>query len=364
MPNVAGSQRAMLPRRRECRHRQDGMSEDRRALMRTVGRYALYVIPGVGLVAAPPFVLSPHWLTVTNLALIAAVGAVALNLLVADSGQVSLGQAAFLAVGAFTVVALTLNWGTPFPIAIAAASVAGAGLGLLVGLPSLRFQALYIAVTTLALHFAVAQGVSIYQREAVGADAALLPIPQLGPWELADPVSWYIVLVAILTVSVVAVINVKRSFIGRRWIAAADHRLAASALGVPVARARLEAFVFSSMLVSMAGALSAYHTGVVTALTYHLGLAISYLAMIVVGGLGSVFGAVLGAFLIVFSRFLLDEWLRAAGFGGIAGYVSGLPPLLYGMLIIVFLLLAPRGIVVGIQEVIRRRRIRDEVTVS
>lgn len=328
--------------------------------MRAVGRHSLFWMLAAWLAAVPPVVLSPHWLTVTNLALIAAVGAVALNLLVGDSGQISLGQAAFLAIGAFTVVALTLDWGTPFPIAIAAATVAGAGLGLLVGLPSLRFRALYIAVTTLALHFAVAQGVSIYQREAVGADAALLPIPQLGPWELVDPVSWYIALVAILALCVIAVVNIKRSFIGRRWIASADHGLAASALGVPVARARLEAFVFSSMLVSLAGALSAYHTGVVTALTYHLGLAISYLAMIVVGGLGSVFGAVLGAFLIVFSRFVLDEVLRAAGFGGIAGYISGLPPLLHGVLIIVFLLLAPRGIVVGIQEVIRRRKLREE----
>jgi branched-chain amino acid transport system permease protein len=118
------------------------------------------------------------------------------------------------------------------------------------------------------------------------------------------------------------------------------------------------------MLLAFAGALSAYHTGVVTALTYHLGLAMSYLAMIVVGGLGSVLGAVLGAFLIVFSRFVMDDLLRVAGFGGVAGYLSGLPPLLHGMLIVVFLLLAPRGIVVGTREAIRRRRMRDAVPVS
>lgn len=333
-------------------------------LARKVPRPSLYLILWLGVVAVPPFVLSPHWLTVTNLALIAAIAAVALNLLVGDSGQVSLGQAAFLAIGAFTVVALTRDLGTPFPVAIAAAGAAGGVVGLLVGLPSLRFRALYIAVTTLALHFAVAQGVSIYQRTAIGADAALLPTAQLGPWELVDPTSWYVFLVVALAMTLVGVSNVKRSFIGRRWIAAADNRLAAAALGVPVARVRLEAFVFSSALVSLAGALGAYHTGVVTALTYHLGLAISYLAMIVVGGLGSVPGAVLGAFIIVFSRFVMDEVQRAAGFGGVAGYLSGLPPLLHGVIIVVFLLLAPRGIVIGIQEVIRRPKVRGEAAVA
>jgi branched-chain amino acid transport system permease protein len=333
-------------------------------LARKVPRPGLYLILGLGVVAGPPFVLGAHWLTVTNLALIAAIAAVALNLLVGDSGQVSLGQAAFLAIGAFTVVTLTRDLGTPFPVAIAAAGAAGGVVGLLVGLPSLRFRALYIAVTTLALHFAVAQGVSIYQRVAVGADAALLPTAQLGPWELVDPTSWYMVLVVALAMTLVGVSNVKRSFIGRRWIAAADNPLAAAALGVPVARVRLEAFVFSSALVSLAGALGAYHTGVVTALTYHLGLATSYLAMIVVGGLGSVSGAVLGAFIIVFSRFVMDEVLRAAGFEGVAGYLSGLPPLLHGVIIVVFLLLAPRGIVIGIQEVIRRPKVRGEATAA
>jgi branched-chain amino acid transport system permease protein len=327
-------------------------------------RRALYASLVLGVMAAPPVLLSPHWLTVTNLALIAAVGAVALNLLVGDSGQVSLGQAAFLAIGAFTAVAVTRSLPTPFPVAVAVAGIAGGVVGLLVGLPSLRFRALYIAVTTLALHFAVAQAAAIYQRAAVGADAALLPAAQLGPWELGDPTSWYVVLVVVLALTLVGVTNVKRSFIGRRWIAAADNRLAAAALGVPVARVRLEAFVVSSALVAMAGALNAYHTGVVTGLTYQLGLAISYLAMIVVGGLGSVSGAVLGAFVIVFSRFVMDEVLEAAGLGGVAGYLSGLPPLLHGVIIIVFLLAAPGGAVVGLREAIRRLSARPEATVS
>lgn len=328
----------------------------------TTRRRALYALLLLGAAGAPPILLGPHWLTVTNLALIAAVGAVALNLLVGDSGQVSLGQAAFLAIGAFTVVALTRDLPTPFPVAVAVAGIAGGVVGLLVGLPSLRFRALYIAVTTLALHFAVAQGAAIYQRVAVGSDAALLPSAWLGPWELADPTAWYVVLSVVLALTLVSVTNVKRSFIGRRWIAAADNRLAAAALGVPVARVRLEAFVFSSALVAMAGALSAYHTGVVTGLTYQLGLAISYLAMIVVGGLGSVAGAVLGAFVIVFSRFVMDEALAAAGFGGVAGYLSGLPPLLHGVVIIVVLLAAPRGAVVSIQDAIRRRSARAATT--
>ena len=330
---------------------------------RALRRRALYAVLALGAAAVPPLLLGSHWLTVTNLALIAAVAAVALNLLVGDSGQVSLGQAAFLAIGAFTVVALTRDLDTPFPLALGVAGLAGGVVGFLVGLPSLRFRALYIAVTTLALHFAVAQAATIYQRAAVGADAALIPTARLGRWELADPTSWYVVLVVVLAMTLVGITNVKWSFLGRRWIAAADNRLAAAALGVPVARVRLEAFVFSSALVSVGGALGAYHTGVVTGLTYQLGLAISYLAMIVVGGLGSVPGAVFGAFVIVFSRFVMDEVLGAAGLGGVAGYLSGLPPLLHGVLIIVFLLVAPRGVVPGIQDALRRWSLRDRAAI-
>ena len=219
-------------------------------------------------------------------------------MLTGNARLVSLGQAAFLGIGAFAAGLLQRAYGVPFPLALCAAAIAGATAGLLIALLSLRLRALYVAVTTLVLHFAVVTFFSFVQAVFLDSSGIILPLPSLGFIELRTPVQWYYFLLANAVLIVLGALNLLRSFIGRRWIAVGEHDLAAEALGVSVARAKLSVFAVTSAVVAFAGALSAYYVGTVSFESYNFALAISYLAMIIVGGIGSVLGSILGAVFI------------------------------------------------------------------
>src|SRR5262249_54163945 len=232
---------------------------------------------------------------------------------------------------------------TPFVIALLACLITGGLTGLLVGIPSLRLKAIYVAITTLALHYCVTTVVSIYQAESVKSAGIIMPVPRVIV-ELSQPRPWFYVLATIATLVVVAALNLQRSFWGRRWIATADHEVAARSGGINVATAKLSAFVISSAFVSLAGALGAYYEGVLTAETYDLQLAIVYLAMIIVGGVGSVLGSILGALSLMFLPYLLDFLLRLIGVVLSGGSINGLHSVTYGALILGFLIFEPLGL--------------------
>lgn len=299
---------------------------------------------GAALVLALPALLPKFWLHLANLCLIAVVGAVALNLITGNARLVSLGQAAFLGIGGFAAGLLHRAYELPFPLVLLAAAAAGGVVGLVVGLPSLRLRVLYVAVTTLALHFAAVTLFAFVQAVFLDSSGMILPLASLGPVELADHARWYYFLLAVAAASVVGALNILRSFVGRRWIAAGEQDLAAEALGVSTVRAKLSVFVASSAAVSFAGALSAYYIGTVSFETYNLGLAIGYLAMIIVGGVGSVLGSVLGAVLITLLPYVLDQLVAGAGLRLPAGMLAGIQEALFGALIIAFLLFEPRGL--------------------
>ena len=307
-------------------------------------RFALLcAVAGLGVALVLPSILSSVHLHLVNLSLIAVVGAVALNLLVGTAGLISLGQAAFLAAGAFAAGAL-VHYADASPwLTLPAATLAGAVLGLVVGVPSLRLRHLYLAVTTFVLHFAVVLGATAFQAEAVKSAGLVMPTLQLGPIELERRTQWFYFLLVLAVIAVVIGLNLLRSRIGRSWAALRDRDIAAEALGVSITRAKLSAFVFTSAMVSFAGAVSAYYSGVVSSESYTLELAIAYLAMIIIGGLGSVLGAVLGAFFITWLPYLIDETLRGIGVEVGPGRISGVHGAVFAVLIIGFLLLEPRG---------------------
>jgi branched-chain amino acid transport system permease protein len=300
----------------------------------------------VGIVAALllPTAIEPFHLHLVNLSLLAVVGAVALNLLVGTAGLISLGQAAFLAAGAFSAGALVHYTDAPPIVTLPAATLSGALLGLIVGVPSLRLKHLYLAVTTFVLHFAVVLGATAFQAQAVKSAGIVMPPLEFGPVELTSRTDWYYFALFLALVSVVIGVNLLRSRIGRSWAALRDRDIAAEALGVSITRAKLSAFVFTSAMVSFSGAVSGYYGGVVSAEGYTLELAISFLAMIIIGGLGSVLGAVLGAFLITWLPYLIDEFMRAAGIEVGPGRISGIHDGVFAILILGFLLLEPRGL--------------------
>ncbi|HUS53913.1 MAG TPA: branched-chain amino acid ABC transporter permease [Thermohalobaculum sp.] len=309
---------------------------------------------GFGLVVAVfwPVIVNQHWLHVTNLSLVAVMGAVGLNLLTGNARLVSLGQAGFLAIGGFSAGAMFHHFGAPFWVGLFVAVALGGIAGFVVAIPSLRLKALYVAITTLALHLGVTSAFAVYLARVIRSEGVIVDPPNLGFFVLEDMAAWYYFLLIIAALIVIGALNLRRSFLGRRWVAVGDHELASEALGISVHRAKLSAFIVTSMIVSFAGCLGAYYEGVITAGYYDLHLAIAYLAMIIVGGLGSVLGSILGAFVITFLPYLLDLLIGVIGVKIAAGSLSGLHSVLYGLLIVGFMLFEP----LGLAEVWRRLR--------
>ena len=267
------------------------------ALRRGRAQWLTVMLGAIALLVLPRF-LSVFWVHLVNGCLLAVIGAVALNILTGNARLVSLGQAAFLGTGAFAAGLLQRFYDVPFSVALAGAAAAGGTVGLIIALLSLRLRALYVAVTTLVLQFAVVTTFSFVQTVFLDSSRIILPQPSLGIIVLQTPVQWYYFLLTVVTLVVLGGINVLRSYIGRRWIAVGEHDVAAEALGVSVRWAKVSVFTVTSAVTAFAGALAAYYVGTVSFESYNFGLAITYLAMIIVGGVGSVLGSVLGAVFI------------------------------------------------------------------
>ncbi|MGV6872079.1 branched-chain amino acid ABC transporter permease [Pseudochelatococcus sp. B33] len=300
-----------------------------------------------------PVPAGPYTVHLLNLTLLAVISAVGLNLLTGYCGQVSLGHASFMAIGAFTTAILVKGYGAPFWLAIPLACVAGGAVGFLVGLPALRFRGIYLAITTLAMHYAIIFVLTAYQAN-IGTSATAgisIEAPSLFGFHLYGGVAWYYALLAIAAAVVLFGLNLARSHIGRAWVAIRDRDIAAAAMGVNVTRYKLLAFVTSAALAALSGSLGAYFTGVVTVEAYTLELAILSLAIIIVGGMGSILGSIFGALFITLLPFLIDAGFAALPRGWRPGTTSfGLQEAAIGITIIFFLLFEPKGLI----EIYRR----------
>ena len=206
----------------------------RRALAALV--VALLVLPRV----ASPFILD----LVAQTAL-AAIGALALNLLTGLAGQISLGHAGFIAAGAFTTGLLVENGLRSPLIALPAAAVVGAALGIVVGIPALRLKGLYLALGTLALHHVVLYACAEFQNHWGANTGVSVPPPALGPWVLKGVVAWYYALTLAAALTLALSVNLRRSRAGRAWMAIRDREIAAESVGIDVARYKVLAFVWS-----------------------------------------------------------------------------------------------------------------------
>jgi branched-chain amino acid transport system permease protein len=230
-----------------------------------------------------------------NFALIAIMGAVALNLLVGYTGLLSLGHSAFFAMGAMSGGVLGVQAGLPFIVVVLGAGLFGAGVGTLVGLPSLRLRGLYLLLSTLALHFIALYLFLKYQLGQFGPAGISFDVASLGPLDISSDRRWYFVLLAVAAIFVLVTRNLLKMREGRAFIAIRDHEVAAAATGINPSMVKLKAFAASSFMVSVAGVLYAYNLGTATSESYTLNFAIDFYAMVIIGGMGSLLGAVLGA---------------------------------------------------------------------
>jgi branched-chain amino acid transport system permease protein len=290
-------------------------------------------------------VAGPVALNLANQVALAALGALALTVLMGAAGQISLGHAALLAAGGFTVGVLTQEVGAPAWVILPAAITAGAALGFVVGLPSLRLRGIYLALSTLALHFAVLYLASEYQTQRRLSTGIVLPDPAFGPLVVHDPRVWYVVLIGVLALAIALCRNLLGTRTGRAWLALRERDVAASSVGVDVARYKLLAFVVSAALTSFAGALGAYYQHFVAADGYTFFLTVQYLAMVLIGGSAQIAGAITGAAFVV----LLPQAVTLA-LGALPVppqfklYTFALQYVLFGLLMAGFILFEPGGL--------------------
>ncbi len=296
--------------------------------------------------AAFPFLSTAFYLDLACQVFLAAIGALSLMLLTGYAGQVSLGHAGLLAAGAFTAGIMFRELDAPFWLTLPAAAAVGAVLGIIFGLPSLRLRGLYLAISTLALYFIVVYLGGEYESKRGFSTGIMIDAPKIGDFVLKNPRAWYFVLLGAATATLLVCANLLRSRTGRAWRAIRSHEVVAEALGIGVAGYKLTAFVISSALASVAGALFAYYRGFVSVEAFSLFLSIQYIAMIIVGGIGSLLGALLGAVFVTLFPYLIEAVLmKLPNAQTYAGALFAVDYASFGVVMIVFLVFEPLGLV-------------------
>ena len=258
-----------------------------------------------------PWVMSPSDTSVGSVMLIFGIVGLSLLILTGWAGQISLGQFAFAAVGGFVVAVLAGRFGWPILVSVPIAAVAGGLVAVLIGLPALRIRGLYLAVTTLGFAVVVTN-VLLSERYGGALLPSVLDRPVLLGLDTNDERVFYYLTLLILAGCVVAVVGMRRSRTGRALIACRDNDRAAQSFGVGIVRARLEAFAVSGFLASLAGALYAYHQQGVHVGNYSPNASLTMFLMVVIGGLGSVAGPLLGALFVGGLTIFLGEGVNVA----------------------------------------------------
>jgi branched-chain amino acid transport system permease protein len=293
-----------------------------------------------------PFVASAFQLDLACQVLLACVGSLSLMLLTGYAGQISLGHAGLMAAGAFTVGILFRETNAPFWITLPAAAVVGAVLGIIFGLPSLRLRGLYLAVSTLALHFVVIYLGGEYESRRGYSTGIVIDPPKLGTISITDGRAWYFILLIAAVATLLLCANLLRARTGRAWRAIRARETVAEALGIGIAGYKLLAFVISSAMTAVAGALFAYYRGFVSVEAFSLFLTIQYLAMVIIGGMGSLLGALLGAGFVTLFPYLIESGLLALPEAqSYASLLFAVNYSAFGLVMILFLIWEPLGLV-------------------
>jgi branched-chain amino acid transport system permease protein len=297
-----------------------------------------------------PLLANEYWLkAILTPVLIFSLAAIGLNILTGYAGQLSLGSAAFMAVGAFAAYNFILRVdGMPFLLALALAGLAAALVGVLFGLPSLRIKGFYLAVATLAAQFFIVWVLVKFPWFSNHSSSGVVTAQEVSilGYVFVSPEAKYVLTFLVVAVLALAAKNLVRSATGRAWMAVRDMDVAAQVIGFRLMRTKLLAFAVSSFYCGVAGALYAYtYIGTVEPEGFNLDLSFKILFMIIIGGVGSILGAFLGAAFIVLLPILLDNLVPAL-FGDAlgAGFASNLQLIIFGGLIIFFLIVEPHGL--------------------
>jgi branched-chain amino acid transport system permease protein len=296
----------------------------------------------VALLAAWPWLAPRYFVFLASLILVNAVVAIGLNLLSGYTNQLSFGHAGFLAIGAYTAALLTIHApAVPVPLTLIGAGVLTAAVGLAFGVPCLRLSGLYLAMATLAFGFVITEAILGLEGLTRGADGLRVPSGRLGAWPLATDTARYYLVAAVTVLLVAAASNLARTRTGRALLAIRESEIAAEASGVPVARYKTIAFGVSAFYTGVAGGLFAFVVGFLSPDAFDVFLSVDFVVMIIVGGLGSVPGSIVGAAVVT----LLHDSLAA---------FQNYRPLIFGVILVACMLFMPGGITSAARALARR----------
>jgi branched-chain amino acid transport system permease protein len=309
-------------------------------------RIALFTLLAVALVAVPLFA-SPYLLSAILIPfLIFSLAALGLNILTGYAGQLSLGTAAFMAVGAYASFNFVARIpGIPLLLAFVLGGLSAALVGIAFGLPSLRIRGFYLAAATLATQFFVIWCLTKipYLTNYSASGVVTVQTMQIFGYRFLTPASKYLLVLAIVAIMALLAKNMIRSNVGRSWMAIRDMDMAAEVIGFRPLRTKLLAFAVSSFYCGVAGALYAFaYLGTVEPEAYSLDLSFRILFMVIIGGVGSILGSFLGAAFIVLLPIVLNMLAHALGLA--TNYASNLELMVFGGLIVFFLIVEPHGL--------------------
>jgi branched-chain amino acid transport system permease protein len=288
-----------------------------------------------------PLVLDDYITSQISFICMYSIATVGLMLLTGFTGQISMGHAAFFGLGAYTSALLTSN-GVPFILALPAAGLLAGVVGIPIGLPALRLSGLYLAIATMGFGFIVDEILVRWESLTNGNMGMMVDPPSIGPLTFETEVQFYYLTVVVLVLTILVAKNILRSPTGRAMIAIRDSEVAAQAMGISMAKYKTMAFAISAFFTGVAGCLYAHKLTFINPESFTILVSIEFLAMIIIGGLGSIHGAVYGAAFVIFlpqliimtkdymPKYLADQ--------------TGLESALYGLMIMLFILFEPMGI--------------------
>jgi branched-chain amino acid transport system permease protein len=305
------------------------------------------------LLALTPLVLqNPYKLGLLNLIGLYVIVVLGLNLFIGFAGQISLGHAAFFGLGAYGSAVLTATYGWPAWPAMGVSALAVALMALMLGIPCLRLTGHYLAMATLGFNYVV-DSIFVQWDTVTGGPSGLSGVPPLsiGGLTFDSDLKFHFLVWTFALLALTLCLNLMRSGVGRGLAALAQDEVAASALGVDVQRYKTKVFVLSAVFASVAGSLYAHYFGYVNPEAFNIFKSLDLVIMVVVGGLGSVWGTLFGTSFIT----LLPHFL---------GFLENYSDIIHGLILVVILIFLPQGFVSGVRDILRTRWARRRLALG
>ena len=313
------------------------------AIFRTPAQWGVLALFLTALAVSPLF-FSDRVLTILTMIGITIISVHGLNLLTGYCGQISMGHVGFMAVGAYVSAILTAKLGWPFWVALPCAGLAAGVSGLIFGLPSLKIKGFYLIMATVAAHFIIVWLVLHLRPLTGGADGMNVPKPKIGSLVLQSKASYFYLVMVLACLATVVTTNIARTRVGRAFVAVRDNDIAAEVMGINLFSYKLQAFFIGCIYAGIAGSLLVHYYGFASVDQFPFIDSVWYLGMLIVGGMGSTTGAILGAV----SLKLLDELVTIVGpalsAAVAAQAAASLALITRGLILVLFLIFEPRGL--------------------